>query len=332
MNKMFEEAFDRALQTFGELVYNQGYNQGVKDGQTGKISELLVDTYEMGLNEAWECARKIMDLTSDNVKRREIIGDCAPKYALTKYSASEAITKIKEYEEKQKQTEKSCKTCGNIQYLDMCDETCVDRSNWTPKQKPTERSCDSCNTTCNLNGHSDSIPCLNWTPKQTEKSRGEIMDFPDTFEEFAEQYGFTDKKEYYSNGIELIPVFRVEQWLEHLNVRNNEIHCGHTTEEIAQSFIEDVEAVKDQLPKQLVKIGDEIYSSMTETKAVVYHIDAWHRYDCFTQDGCSMCLDEYTFNKYWIRTGRNFPQIGAVLHLMKETNNDRTETTDESNR
>lgn len=76
-----------------------------------------------------------------------------------------------------------------------------------------------------------------------------------------------------------------------------------------------------------VKIGDEIYSSMTESKAVVYHIDAWHRYECFTDDGCSMKLDEHTFDKYWTRTGRNFPQIEAVLHLMKENNNDRTETT-----
>ena len=48
-------------------------------------------------------------------------------------------------------------------------------------------------------------------------SCGELMSFPDTFEEFAEQYGFTDKKEYYSNGIEFIPVFRVKQWLEHIS-------------------------------------------------------------------------------------------------------------------
>jgi hypothetical protein len=31
----------------------------------------------------------------------------------------------------------------------------------------------------------------------------------------AEQYGFTDKEEYYTNGSQLIPVFRVKQWLEH---------------------------------------------------------------------------------------------------------------------
>jgi len=37
-----------------------------------------------------------------------------------------------------------------------------------------------------------------------------------------------------------------------------EIHCYYTTEEIAKSFIEDVSAVKDQLPKQTAtEEGDE---------------------------------------------------------------------------
>lgn len=42
------------------------------------------------------------------------------------------------------------------------------------------------------------------------------MEFPKTFDEFAEGYGFKDKEEVYTNGIDLIPVFRVKQWLEHL--------------------------------------------------------------------------------------------------------------------
>ena len=40
-----------------------------------------------------------------------------------------------------------------------------------------------------------------------------MMAFPETFKEFAEEWGFVDN--YYTNGVELIPVFRVEQWLEH---------------------------------------------------------------------------------------------------------------------
>ena len=42
-----------------------------------------------------------------------------------------------------------------------------------------------------------------------------MMTFPETFDEFAEEYGFVDEKEVYTNGSELIQVFRVKQWLEH---------------------------------------------------------------------------------------------------------------------
>ena len=41
------------------------------------------------------------------------------------------------------------------------------------------------------------------------------MTFPATFEEFAEEYKIVDTEEVYTNGTELIPIFRVKQWLEH---------------------------------------------------------------------------------------------------------------------
>ena len=48
---------------------------------------------------------------------------------------------------------------------------------------------------------------------------GEMMNFPETPEEFVKQYSFRDKKEEYTNGSELISVFssvfRVEQMIEH---------------------------------------------------------------------------------------------------------------------
>ena len=45
---------------------------------------------------------------------------------------------------------------------------------------------------------------------------GDVMEFPETWEEFEKDYGFTDTKEIYTNGARLIPSFRVEQWLEHI--------------------------------------------------------------------------------------------------------------------
>ena len=45
----------------------------------------------------------------------------------------------------------------------------------------------------------------------------EQMEFPNTFDEFVKEYGFKDDKEIYTNGSELIPIFRAKQWLEHIN-------------------------------------------------------------------------------------------------------------------
>jgi len=44
----------------------------------------------------------------------------------------------------------------------------------------------------------------------------ECQQFPDTWEEFEQAYGFEDKKEIYTNGSRLIQSFRVKQWLDHI--------------------------------------------------------------------------------------------------------------------
>lgn len=44
---------------------------------------------------------------------------------------------------------------------------------------------------------------------------GEIMTFPETIEEFLEDYSFKDKEEIYTNGNQLIQLYRVFQALEH---------------------------------------------------------------------------------------------------------------------
>ena len=55
------------------------------------------------------------------------------------------------------------------------------------------------------------------------------MDFPKTWEEFAEQYGFCDEEQIYTNGAILIPVFRVNQWLEHIQLGRAD--DGHKNED-----------------------------------------------------------------------------------------------------
>jgi hypothetical protein len=41
------------------------------------------------------------------------------------------------------------------------------------------------------------------------------MSFPATVEEFMESYKIVDREEVYTNGAELIPIFRMKQWFEH---------------------------------------------------------------------------------------------------------------------
>lgn len=44
----------------------------------------------------------------------------------------------------------------------------------------------------------------------------ENMQQYDSFEEFIEAFSFKDSAEVYSNGVMLIPVFRVKQWMQHV--------------------------------------------------------------------------------------------------------------------
>ena len=44
---------------------------------------------------------------------------------------------------------------------------------------------------------------------------GDCMSYPETIEEFIKEYSFKDTEEIYTNGAELIPVFRVMQAIEH---------------------------------------------------------------------------------------------------------------------
>lgn len=43
----------------------------------------------------------------------------------------------------------------------------------------------------------------------------DMMIFPETVEEFMERYKITDTEQIYTNGAELVPIFRMKQWFEH---------------------------------------------------------------------------------------------------------------------
>lgn len=54
----------------------------------------------------------------------------------------------------------------------------------------------------------------------------DCMHFPDTVEEFMEQYKMTDTEQVYSNGTEYVPIFRMKQWFEH---EKAQLSCEGTT-------------------------------------------------------------------------------------------------------
>lgn len=88
----------------------------------------------------------------------------------------------------------------------------------------------------------------------------EQMEFPETFEGFAKEYGFNDHRHIYTNGSDLIPIFRVKQWIEHDNkLRRIETDTVYECGKHANKWI----SVKDRMPKKgekvLCTLDDEFY-------------------------------------------------------------------------
>lgn len=84
---------------------NYGTDESVELKAEGEGQRMK--TYEDGLNEAWECAKKIEAPTVEGglsgQELAQIFKDGATLYEVFKnYSAREAVTRIKEYEEEQK--------------------------------------------------------------------------------------------------------------------------------------------------------------------------------------------------------------------------------------
>ncbi len=58
----------------------------------------------------------------------------------------------------------------------------------------------------------------------------DMQTFPETVDEFMEYYKITDTEQVYTNGVELVPIFRMKQWFEHLEQKKVEwvlSYCGH---------------------------------------------------------------------------------------------------------
>lgn len=93
-------------------AYTKGYTDGRKQAKTQAeldvahdIENVAKENYQKGLDDAWECARKInCTLNDGGIKYNElydIFGMINQHIIMHQFSASEALEKIKSYEEEQ---------------------------------------------------------------------------------------------------------------------------------------------------------------------------------------------------------------------------------------
>jgi hypothetical protein len=235
-------------------AYEQGYETGHKDGEArgiDKMNNLSKEAYAKGLEDAWECARKVMLSCGEGgydagtiadifgMSYHDVLKECKP---------NKVIELFKQYEEQQKQDDKrelsaKCEKCTK----EISAECVVDGCEFEPKQD--EKNCSNCGQPRDYKnrcipfceGKCVEVPTA-WIPKQTDAT---------------------------------------------------DINVGS------------------------IKVGDEIYSDETDMTAVVHHIDAWGRYQCFNSNGAQFILDKETYDKYWHKTYKYYPQIAEVLEQLR---------------
>jgi hypothetical protein len=100
------------------------YNQGFEEGRGCKYEQSDIEAaYQRGLDDAWKCMEKICaevidgGLDSDTLK--QIFGTAIIVNIFKTNSASEAMAKLKEYEEQQQTEGKTDKSCESCRFADL---------------------------------------------------------------------------------------------------------------------------------------------------------------------------------------------------------------------
>lgn len=122
-----KESIEKQVHDFAEMCYTEGYNDGRVDGCHDAIYS-TTDSYGRGINDAWECAKKIISSKEEGGIPTDILQRL---FGLGWYDtiknipAIDAIAKIKRYEEKK--YEESCLTCRHDGFY--CDD-CINYSKY----------------------------------------------------------------------------------------------------------------------------------------------------------------------------------------------------------
>ena len=92
------------LSRIADNIYQQGYEAGKAATPFTDTKEAEDKAYNRGLNDAWELVKKIInDENNGGYPYNYLLGYRYLFEVVDNYTASEALTKIKEYEDKQKQ-------------------------------------------------------------------------------------------------------------------------------------------------------------------------------------------------------------------------------------
>lgn len=160
------------LEQIIEEIKNEAYQRGSEDAWKRIVDVRSKDIecgYNRGLNDAWECARKILDMGD---KETELIFGMkffdGEKLPIDVFSAQEAMQKIKDYERRQKWAEQAKR---GKEHRDKIGKMLEERKNTKSKFNP----CDNCEhkglggCTRQAKGYSDlCIDFSEFKPKQTK--------------------------------------------------------------------------------------------------------------------------------------------------------------------
>lgn len=129
----------------------------------------------------------------------------------------------------------------------------------------------------------------------------DMMTFPATVEEFMEQYKIVDDEKVYTNGADLVPIFRMMQWFEHVSAMDTISRQAEIAD--AQSWIA-VNGFEQNLQNKVIEWLKEFPSAQPETTTMTVgrtkgEITMW--YEC---DNCGEPVDQS--DNYCRKCGRKF--------------------------
>ena len=147
----------------------------------------------------------------------------------------------------------------------------------------------------------------------------DCMHFPDTVEEFMEQYKMTDTEQVYSNCTEYVPIFRMEQWFEH---EKTQLSPQGTTSDLisrqeAIDYCCQLINVEHQQGSDEMNYGHE---RVNQTETILHHLEIMP--SAKPESQWIPCSERLPDEDYW--TGANFQYSADVLMTVYNAEDEET--------